>query len=222
VTSTVPNLVRARSLWLLLVIVVHGVCAPVSIAQEQSTLVPLDPSDDVTYFIATGSTGSAYRPGDQDLARWALQAWESNAQGVLRFTPADESTALIRVYWVPADFGLYGEMRPIIVDGRRGAEVYIRPNTDGLGEQIGRRARDDALFRDAVVYLTCLHELGHALGLEHTADFSDIMVSFGYGGDIPDFFARYRDTLNSRADIAGQAGLSAGDLAQLRHLYNLE
>jgi hypothetical protein len=214
--------VNAGRLWLLLPIFAHGIFTPVSIAQEQSTLAPLDPNAEISYFIATGSTTSAYRPSDQDLARWALKAWERNAGGVLRFRPADESTALIRVYWVPADFGLYGEMRPIVVDGRRGAEVYIRPNTDGLGEQIGRRARDDALFRDAVVYLTCLHELGHALGLEHTADFSDIMYSFGFGGDIPGFFTRYRDTLDSRADIAGQAGLSSGDLAQLRSLYDLE
>jgi hypothetical protein len=133
--------------------------------------------------------------------------------------PGSESAALLRVYWVPATFGLYGEMRPIIVDGRRGAEVYIRPDTEALGEQIARRSREDPLFRDTVVYLTCLHELGHALGLEHTAEFADIMYFFGFGGDIPRFFGRYREELNLREDIANVPGVSEGDLAQLQVLY---
>ena len=137
----------------------------------------------------------------------------------MQFAPGPESAALLRVYWVPADFGLYGEMQPILVDGERGAAVYIRPDTEALGEEIAKRSREDPLFRDAVVYLTCLHELGHALGLEHTAEFTDIMYFFGFGGDIPGFFGRYRDELSLREDIANVAGLSEGDLAQLQALY---
>ncbi len=140
----------------------------------------------------------------------------------MRLEPGPESTALLRVYWVPANFGLYGEMRPLNVDGRRGAAVFIRPDTRALGEEIAQRASEDSLFRDTVVYLTCLHELGHAFGLNHTAEFADIMYYFGFGGDIPGFFGRYRDELRSRNDIADVSGLSAGDLAQLRALYELK
>jgi len=125
------------------------------------------------------------------------------------------------VYWVPASFGLYGEMQPLVVAGRRGAAVFIRPDTDALGEQIAQRSREDPLFRDTVVYLTCLHELGHALGLTHTSDFADVMYFFGFGGDISQFFGRYRDQLRTRDDIADVAGLSAGDLTQLGALYGL-
>ena len=44
---------------------------------------------------------------------------------------------------------------------------------------------------------------------------------FGFGGDIPEFFGRYRRQLKARADIATAGGISAGDLAQLRALYSL-
>ena len=194
--------------------------SPAAQPQQPGGPATLDTQRPISYFIAEGEPGSRYRDSDRELAIWALQAWQRSANGALRFEPGAESTALLRVYWVPANFGQYGEMRPLTVDGRRGAAVYIRPDTDALGEAIGQRARDDPLFRDTVVYLTCLHELGHALGLQHTADYADIMYFFGFGGDIPAFFARYRDQLSSRQDIAGISGLSEGDLRRLRALYD--
>jgi Matrixin len=182
-------------------------------------LGPLDAQKRVPYFIAPGEPGSAYRDSDRELARWALEAWERNGNGAFHFVAGPEATALVRIYWVPSGGGEYGEMRRLVVDGRRGAAVFIRPDTDALGEEIGRRARADELFRDTIVYLTCVHELGHALGLQHTAEFDDVMYFFGFGGDIPRFFGRYRDRLRARADIAGAAGVSAGDVAQLHALY---
>ena len=56
-----------------------------------------------------------------------------------------------------------------------------------------------------------LHETGHALGLPHTAAFDDIMYSFQYGGDIPEYFARYRRKLRTRDDIGRNSGLSEAD-----------
>lgn len=181
-------------------------------------LEPLDATGRVTYFIADGEPGSDFRPSDRELASWALKAWERSAGGALRFEPSAEHEALVRVYWVPADAGYYGEMRPLEVGGRPGAAVYIRPDVSALGE-IGRQAAADPLLRETIVYLTCVHELGHALGLEHTRDFADIMYYFGYGGDIPGFFRRYRTQLTRRDDIAGVAGVSAGDVARLTALY---
>ena len=188
--------------------------------QSLATLEPLDAAGRVTYFIAEGEGGSAYRPPDRDLAAWALNAWEKSMGGALRFEPASrEQDALVRVYWVPAGAGQYGEMQPLLVNGRRGAAVYIRPDTSALGGDIARLARLDSLFRDTIVYLTCLHELGHALGLAHTADIRDIMYFFGYGGDIPGFFKRYHAQLTRRDDMSGVAGLSDGDIARVRALY---
>jgi hypothetical protein len=162
---------------------------------------------------------SAYRPSDQDLATWALQAWGRSVDGPLRFASSPENDALIRVYWVTPDAGLYGEMQPVTVNGRRGAAVYVRPDTDVGGEEIARLARTDPLYRDIVVYLTCLHELGHALGLAYTDDFADIMYFFGFGGDIPGFFNRYHMRLDDRGSISGVSGLSPGDIDRVRALY---
>jgi hypothetical protein len=82
------------------------------------------------------------------------------------------------------------------------------------------RTGDDQLLRDAIVYLTCLHETGHALGLPHTAAFEDIMYSFQYGGDIPEYFGRYRRKLHGRDDIHRNAGMSDADRKHLLEAMN--
>jgi hypothetical protein len=74
-------------------------------------------------------------------------------------------------------------------------------------------------MRESIVYLTCLHELGHAMGLGHTPAYADIMYFFGYGGDIPGFFDRYRRQLRTRTDIQKVAGLSPADMSRVRALY---
>ena len=195
--------------------------AVASMAASAQTLAPLQPlpSGRVTYFIAQGEPGSEFRKTDTELAAWALRAWENALGGVLKFEQAAEDDALVRVHWVAPNFGMYGEMRPLLVRGRRGAAVYIRPDTNALGDEIARMAKADPLLRETIVYLTCVHELGHALGLEHTAAYADIMYFFGFGGDIPGFFTRYRKQLKSRADIATVSGISADDLRRVRQLY---
>jgi hypothetical protein len=152
---------------------------------------------------------SLCQPDDPQLAEWAFRAWQSAAPGAIDFAPLkDRAHARIRLYWASSEQGMYGEARPIMVDGKKGAEVYVRPAP--LGTQ------DDKLLRDAVVYLTCLHETGHALGLPHTAAFDDIMYSFQFGGDIPEYFARYRRKLHARDDIKKNSGLSEADRAAVK------
>ncbi len=124
----------------------------------------------------------------------------------------------MRVTWVTGRDGLYGEARPIVVNGQRGSELHVRPAMDGLGKDIEAAARKDKLLRDAIVYLTCLHESGHGLGLSHTAGFADIMYNFGYGGDIGEYFERYRRKLSTREDIKKVAGMSDADAGRLRDL----
>ena len=160
---------------------------------------------------------SACEPGDPELGRWALEAWQRESKGALLLKKSPtEAHAQIRIHWVNGASNLYGETVPDMVDGKRGANIYVLPDLNSLGGDIGATGRSDHLFRDAIVYLTCVHESGHALGLIHTRSFADIMYSFQYGGDFVAYFERYRKQLQTRADIAAHSGVSDGDRAALR------
>ena len=152
---------------------------------------------------------SMCQPDDPQLAAWAFVAWQKASDGALAFTRVeDPEAARIRLYWASAEQGMYGETRPVAFHGRLGAEVYVRPSPLPVN--------GDRLLRDAIVYLTCLHESGHALGLSHTADFADIMYSFQFGGDINEYFGRYRRKLETRGDIQKISGMSEQDRMRLR------
>jgi hypothetical protein len=172
-------------------------------------LLPAARAVDITTFWIEPCTvmAAGCQAGDADLARWALTAWETAAGGRLHFVETkDRDKALFRVRWANKDSGLYGEAVPISVNGQLGSELHIlvpEPNPK------------DPLLRETVVYLTCLHESGHALGLRHTRAFADIMYSFQYGGDIDEYFGRYRRLLTTREDIRKNAGMSPADRTAL-------
>jgi len=145
--------------------------------------------------------------GDEDLARWAFEAWQKDSGGQLHLVETkDREKALIRLIWATEEQGLYGETVPLQVGNRRGAQIFVHDTVEGI--------KDD-LLRATIVYLTCLHESGHALGLPHTSDFADIMYSFQYGGDIPEYFGRYRRKLATREDIRKNSGISPADRSRL-------
>jgi len=181
----------------------------------------LDTREVITYFIEDGKGVPGYRVSDRELATFALDAWSRESSGKLKFAEArTRDTALIRFRWISTNEGLYGETQRVSVNGKPGAIVYIMPQVSVQGEPLASRATQDLLLRDTIVYLTCVHEMGHAVGLQHTRKFEDIMYYFGYGGNIVDYFMRYRNKLQSRSDIPKYSGLSGSDVQVLRSLYN--
>lgn len=176
--------------------------------------------DAIPFFIEDGTDVPGYQQSDRDLARLAIVAWARESGGKLRFVETNtRENAVVRLRWISNNAGLFGETQRIYVDGKPGAVVNVMPHVGQLGEPLSSRAVADALLRDTIVYLTCVHELGHAIGLSHTSAFEDIMYSFAYGGDFVAYFMRYRSRLQSRADIAKYSGLSGRDTEVLRNLY---
>jgi hypothetical protein len=147
------------------------------------------------------------------LVERAVATWSRAAAGrlVVKNEPSRDAAG-IRVRFAQAA-GVYGETLPRI-DRATGfigsADVVITGDlpTDPLDQRI-------------VIYLTALHELGHAIGLPHTDAFDDIMYSFRRPDDGARYFGAYRRRLRSSEDIGSEraTGLSDADIAALRSLY---
>lgn len=153
-------------------------------------------------------------PKGDELVERAMKSWTTAGNGAFtlrRTLLANE--AGIRIYFNGAG-GNYGETRPHITGTGLIDAAIVNIAADAPIEV-------DPLTRDIIVYLTALHELGHALGLEHTRNFDDIMYLFRQPGDGPRYFGNYRKLLRSADDIgsAMATGLSAYDVETLRKLY---
>jgi len=160
---------------------------------------------------------TAHAPtGAVALVERAMKTWTDAAGGRFRLERTiDREAAAMRVHFVGASDNVYGEAQPR-VDRRTGAiveaELHINAGIAGAGDPLDQRI---------VLYLTALHEVGHALGLPHTDDFSTIMYSFRRPDDGERFFGAYRRRLGSAGEVgsATATGLAPADIDALRALY---
>jgi hypothetical protein len=144
----------------------------------------------------------------------AMKTWTGAAGG--RFTLKQTTKgddAQMRVRFVSSD-AVFGEAHPRVdprTDSIVAADVTI--NADVVGDVMQQRI---------IVYLTALHELGHALGLRHTDEFDTIMYSFRRPDDGARYFGAFRQRVRSVDDIgsATATGLAPADIAALRSLYD--
>jgi hypothetical protein len=152
-------------------------------------------------------------PGGDVLVEKAMRTWTTAAAGRFMLERIADEGAPVRVHFMSADYR-YGVTAPR-VNPQSG---HIEKAEVAVAADAGR----DSLERRIIVYLTALHELGHALGLEHTDDITSIMYLFRLPGDGDRFFGTYRQRLKSADDIgtAIATGLSADDVAALRKLYD--
>ena len=152
-------------------------------------------------------------PYGASLVERAMKTWTDAARGRLTLTRTERrNDAAIRVLFISSDTN-YGETAPR-VDRATGRIVSADVAING-------DIAADALTARIIVYLTALHELGHALGLPHTDDFADIMYRFRHPDDGERYFGAFRQRVRSADDIgsASATGLSQADVARLTQLY---
>jgi predicted Zn-dependent protease len=147
----------------------------------------------ITVFIDNKTLPPHYDPGYYNEIEKALNYWEAGGNGKLNYTPVfeivDLENADIRITWVEnleknesAPVGVGGFTTPQIENGRFvHVDILL-----GVGDCKGT---DWVQYDDDTMFVLAKHELGHALGLEHSNDKQDIMYpDYKQKNDLSSFF----------------------------------
>jgi hypothetical protein len=172
-----------------------------------------------TLLLVLAQSPVTFWPGEHEkavLAEWAMEHWAAAGGFTVKKVRTAEE-AEVRFRWVnPRRAGLYGQSQRLVEKGQWVNEVVVNPSAVSLGPEMALKSEKDPLYGEVILFLTCVHEAGHALDAQHTSNYADIMYSFEYGGDFTAYFQRYRDRLKERSDMKRQSPLSVGDIKQIR------
>ncbi len=133
----------------------------------------------ITVYIDNENVPPHYSPTYYTQVQKALNYWAEGGNGKLEYTPVfeivDFEKADIRIRWVEnlqkdqgAPPGVAGVTIPFVVNGR-----FVRVDiTLGVGNY---QLMEWVPYSDTAMLSIAEHELGHALGLNHSSDKQDIM-----------------------------------------------
>ncbi|WP_410507721.1 matrixin family metalloprotease [Methanosarcina hadiensis] len=133
----------------------------------------------ITVYIDDKNVPPHYSPAYSAQVHKALDYWEAGGNGKLKYIPVfklvDSENADIRIRWVEslqedqgAPEGVAGAAIPYIADER-----FVRVDIIlGVGSYQWMRW---VPYSDSAMLAISKHELGHALGLDHSTDRQDIM-----------------------------------------------
>ena len=156
---------------------------------------------------------SAERSDDPKFVELAMATWTRAAAGKFTFERvSDQRNANVRVAFVDGNRNL-GEASPVTAFGTG----YIVSGDVAIANNLVATP----LEQRVIIYMTALHELGHILGLRHTAEFDDIMYFFTRPGDAERYFVGYAAKVKEQKNIGSKEfpGLSPHDLDVFAAIY---
>src|ERR1041385_5842111 len=102
---------------------------------SRANLGLLDVAEPIPFVIQDGKGVPGFVSSDRELAIWALDAWARESGRKLKFVEAaSPDSGIVRLRWVSAHEGLFGETQHVRVGTREGALVFVMPDVSQLGE----------------------------------------------------------------------------------------